>query len=431
MIVFAPRGSGLFQVADSGGPVTAVTALDEPNAEYQHGSPSFLPDGHRVLFVAKSRTGASVIWAVSLDNPARTRVTESSGGAQYANGYLLTTIGDPRALVAQPFDAARLAIDGAPQPVRDGLMFSTITGPSSFAVSPAGTLIVDRPPAVIHQLTWVDRVGRVLSTVGPAAVISNFALAADESVVATVDSLSGDLWRFDPERNDGRRLFQSGSRLPVLGPNGDLYFRSRLPKPGLRHLPAGANESTEVANPAGLNNFHDVTSDGRYLVLTSPPPRNEIWIQRAGQPDERRALVQGQFAATQARVSADRKWLAFTQLLPSGPEVFVQPFDRPGERLQVSRGGGYGPVWRRDTRELYYESTQGLMASTIADRGSSINAGVPQLLFPIRTQGYSPDQPDNFGVGGNGQKFLINTVVGDTDKAPLEVTLNWMAGLKK
>jgi hypothetical protein len=314
-------------------------------------------------------------------------------------------------------------------------MFSTITGASGYSVSSAGTLIVDRPPPVIHQLTWVDRVGRILSTVGPSAVIREFAVAADESVVASVthvDSSTADLWRYEPQRKDGHRLtFQAGSRMPVLGPRGDLYFRSRSPQPGIWSLSPGATDLIEVANPGGLNNFHDVTSDGRYQVLTSPPPRNEIWIQAVGQPDARKVLVKDQFAATQARVSSDRKWLAFTLSLSSGPEVFVQPFDRPGARVQVSRGGGTGPVWRADGRELFYESPQGLMALTIADRGSSVDAGIPERLFPIRTQGYAPDQPDNFGVAGNGQKFLINTVVGDTDNAPLEVTLNWTAGLKK
>jgi len=434
-IVFAPRGSGLFRIADSGGPVTAVTALDESSGEYQHGSPSFLPDGKRVLFLTMSRTAAATIWAVSLDNAARTRIVESGGGAQYSNGYLLTTIGSPRALVAQRFDATRLEIEGAAQTLRESLMFATTTGASGFSVSSAGTLIVDRPPAVIHQLTWFDRVGRVLSTVGPAAVITDFAVAADESVVANVthvDSSTADLWRYEPQRNDGLRLtFQAGGRLPVLGPNGDVYFRTRRPKPGLRSLSPGATDPVEVANPGDLNNFHDVTSDGRYQVLTSPPPRNEIWIQAVGQPDVRKLLVKDQFAATQARVSADRKWLAFTLALSTGPEVFVQPFDRPGARMQVSRGGGIGPVWRPDARELYYESSHGLMALAIADRGGPINVGAPQLLFPIRTQGYAPDQPDNFAVGGNGQKFLINSIIGDSDNAPLEVTLNWMSGLKK
>jgi Tol biopolymer transport system component len=444
-IVFAPRGSGLFKIADSGGAVTPVTALDETSGEYQHGSPSFLPDGQRVMFLALSKGGTGVIWAVSLDGAPRTRLAESNGGAQYANGYLLTTAGTPRALVAQPFDAAHLAIKGPTEPVRDRLMFSTITGASGYSVSSAGTLIVDRPPAVIHQLTWVDRVGRIVSTVGPAALIREFAVGADETVVASVthvDSSTADLWRYEPQRRDGHRLtFQAGSRMPVLGPRGDVYFRTRASQPGsdavdllrsgLRSLAPGAADHVEVPNPGGLINFHDMTSDGRYQVLTSPAPRNEIWIQAVGQPDARRLLVKDQFAATQARVSADRKWLAFTLALSTGPEVFVQPFDRPGARVQVSRGGGAGPVWRADGRELFYESPQGLMALTIADRGSSVEAGIPERLFPIRTQGYAPDQPDNFGVAGNGQKFLINTVVGDTDNAPLEVTLNWTAGLKK
>ena len=31
----------------------------------------------------------------------------------------------------------------------------------------------------------------------------------------------------------------------------------------------------------------------------------------------------------------------------------------------------------------------------------------------------------------HGQKFLVNTIVDDSDNAPLEVTLHWDAGLTK
>ena len=41
------------------------------------------------------------------------------------------------------------------------------------------------------------------------------------------------------------------------------------------------------------------------------------------------------------------------------------------------------------------------------------------------------NQPHNFEVAAHGQKFLVNTIVGDSDNAPLEVTLNWTTGLKK
>jgi len=34
-------------------------------------------------------------------------------------------------------------------------------------------------------------------------------------------------------------------------------------------------------------------------------------------------------------------------------------------------------------------------------------------------------------VAAHGQKFLVNTIVGDSDNVPLEITLNWMAELRK
>jgi hypothetical protein len=55
----------------------------------------------------------------------------------------------------------------------------------------------------------------------------------------------------------------------------------------------------------------------------------------------------------------------------------------------------------------------------------------PQKLFALHTQGYSFNQPDNVEVAASGQKFLVNTIVDDSDNAPIEVTLNWTKGLKK
>jgi hypothetical protein len=45
--------------------------------------------------------------------------------------------------------------------------------------------------------------------------------------------------------------------------------------------------------------------------------------------------------------------------------------------------------------------------------------------------GLMGNQPHNVEVAAHGQKFLVNTIVGDSDNAPLEVTLNWTTGLKK
>jgi hypothetical protein len=67
----------------------------------------------------------------------------------------------------------------------------------------------------------------------------------------------------------------------------------------------------------------------------------------------------------------------------------------------------------------------------ITERDGALDAGTPQKLFAIRTQGSVINQPHNFEVAAHGQKFLVNTIVGDSDNNPLEVTLNWTTGLTK
>ena len=67
----------------------------------------------------------------------------------------------------------------------------------------------------------------------------------------------------------------------------------------------------------------------------------------------------------------------------------------------------------------------------MSERDGALTAGTPQKLFAIRTQGRAVNQPHNVEVAAHGQKFLVNTIVGDSDNAPLEVTLNWTTGLKK
>jgi hypothetical protein len=208
-----------------------------------------------------------------------------------------------------------------------------------------------------------------------------------------------------------------------------VYFTA--PNFELRSLTVGGNEPEPYENPGGFVHFEDATSDGRYLVFKSRSEPASIWIQRAGVPSERRALVRDQFRATQPRVSPDGRWLAYTLDLPRGPEVFVQPFDRPGERIQVTRTGGIGAIWRGDSRELYYENGDRIMAVTMTERGGAVEAGTPQQLFTLHTQGTAPNSPHNVEVAADGQRFLVNAIVGGSDNVPIEVTLNWDVGLKR
>ena len=271
VIVFS-SSIGLMRVADTGGTPTPVSALNAANSEVVHTAPFFLPNGIHVLFLALAPSSTSgVIWATSIDEPARTRVAESSGGAAYADGWLLTTTGSPRRLLAQPFDPQRLTTSGSPQPVRDRLGFASTGGAPGFSLSANGVLVVDRPPPAIHQLAWMDRRGQVLSTIGPAAAIRDFALAPDERRVAApvhdIETGKADLWLYDSGREGGTRLtVQSVVIRPMWARDGRRIFFKVIPME-LRSLIPGATESQPFDNPGGFAHFEDLTRDGRYFLL--------------------------------------------------------------------------------------------------------------------------------------------------------------------
>jgi Tol biopolymer transport system component/tRNA A-37 threonylcarbamoyl transferase component Bud32 len=439
VIVFGTGDGPLWQISDSGGTATVLTTLDDTAQERIHAWPWFLPDGRHVLFLAMTRAQVEgVVWMIALDNPERRRVTESAGGAAYANGWLLTTRGTPRTLVAERFDTERLSGDQNPQLVSERLTTGNTGGGPGFSVAMNGTVVIDHRWLPLNQLTWVDRAGRVIGTIGPTATIPNFALAADDTTaVAGImdrDVLKGDLWVFDPQRPEGNRLTFDGSYArPLWAADGRRVFVTGFPNFTLKSVTLGGTQPEPFDNPGGFIFFEDVTRDGRYLIMKSlaQPPGPMIWAQRIGAPDERRVLVDDQFRAEQPRLSPDGRWLAFTLFLPGGAQIVVQPFELKGDRLQVSRTGGSGAIWRADSRELYYESAAGLMAVAISQREGSLVAGPPQRLFALRTQGLINNMPHNVEAAANGQKFLVNAIVGDTDSAPLEVTVNWMAGLKK
>jgi hypothetical protein len=236
VIAFAST-SGLLRVPDTGGLPTPVTTLSTTTNEFAHVTPSFLPDGRHVLFLALTQGQGSrgMIWATAIDNPARTRIVESWGGAEYATGWLLSTTGPPRGLVAQPFDPERLTLRGTPQPLRDRLPLANTSGLSGFSVSPSGVLVAHRPPPIVHQLVWVDRMGRTLGNLGPSATITAFALAPDEGrVVAEVldgDSQKRDLWLFGAGREDGTRLtYAEGTKSrPLWARDGRrIYFTNQF-----------------------------------------------------------------------------------------------------------------------------------------------------------------------------------------------------------
>ncbi len=110
-------------------------------------------------------------------------------------------------------------------------------------------------------------------------------------------------------------------------------------------------------------------------------------------------------------------------------EIFVQPFPGPGGKLQVSTNGGAQVRWRADGKELFYIALDGrLMAVPIglAPNRQSLESGVPVPLFLTNIGGaIQGAYKQQYVVAGDGQRFLMNSVVTQATPSPVTVILNW------
>ena len=107
---------GLVAIPSGGGPSRKITTPDAANGETRDLLPQFLPDGRRFLFTSGSNhPGGGALYAGSLDSEERLRISSIGSGATFvartgSTGYLVFER-DGR-VMAQPFDAATLRLDG-------------------------------------------------------------------------------------------------------------------------------------------------------------------------------------------------------------------------------------------------------------------------------------------------------------------------------
>jgi dipeptidyl aminopeptidase/acylaminoacyl peptidase len=120
----------------------------------------------------------------------------------YAAGHLLFL--RETTLMAQPFDLERLVLTGEPVPVAEQL--ATVANPPMAIVSTSqtGVLAYRTGTRIGHQLTWFDRSGKVLGTLGDPARYGDVELSPDGKRVAVsiLDQAqkTRDIWIIDIAR---------------------------------------------------------------------------------------------------------------------------------------------------------------------------------------------------------------------------------------
>jgi eukaryotic-like serine/threonine-protein kinase len=441
VIVFAQEGELAIQrVSAAGGEPTAVAKLAE--GEINQRRPFFLPDGRHFLYYAQGGAphsgGVFSVYVASLDSSERTYLLNADSQSLYSQGHLLFL--RETTLMAQPFDAGRLALTGEAFPVAEEIQTVGANPVGTFSASENGVLAYQTGESLSgSQLTWFDRTGKQLGVLGDAAASSDVQLSPDgkQASVSILDPArrTRDIWIYDVTRNLRTRLtFDPADELVLAwSPDGKtVAFNSR--RKGHLDLYRRAADGTGTEELLLEDNFNKYPMgfgpDGQSLVYVSSggPTGNDLFVLPLSADRKPMPFLNSQFSEAPGQFSPDGRWLAYQSNESGMPEVYVVPFPGPGGKRQISASGGSRPRWGRDGAELFYLSPDStLMVAAVNGRGSAFEVGAVSPLFQMRTSSLRSE----YDVSPDGQRFLVNTLPEQTSDVPITVVLNWTVGLEK
>ena len=144
-----------------------------------NGFPWFLPDGEHFLFAAGAGSGHMIIRVGSLSSTDSAAIGEADSNATYAAGRLLYLKGT--SLMAQPFDLSSLRTSGEAEPIAEGVeRFLDLVTVGAFTASNSGLLAYQTGPGGARkQLTWFDRTGKPIKTLGDPRAFFSIELSPD------------------------------------------------------------------------------------------------------------------------------------------------------------------------------------------------------------------------------------------------------------
>ncbi len=430
VILFSPNTtSAIFRVSAAGGSPVPVTSI-QAKIHTTHRWPEFLPDGKRFVYVAASHNKPAAatngLYLASLDGKENRQLNNVSASAIYSSGCLFYVRDD--ILFAQSV-SKNMAVEGDPRIVARGAIFDVAVWKSSVSVSRDGTLLFHTGPgAPRSELTWVDRKGSVLSTVGPPEVYRDCRLSPDgRRLLTTIGDPTSQIWIHDLERDVRRRFGVDGdwSLSPLWSSDGTAihYVALRDGKWCVVSAPSLGGKAARTLFEGG-NSASRVTGaspDGKWIVADLDG--NSVIIPVSGGKPERLFATELTRSAT---FSPDGNWIAYvSNENGTRSEVFVTSARDRATKWQVSNDGGTHPVWRADGKELFYLTAADRTLTSVA---IEISEGEPEIsrpreLFSALFESGQLDRP--YSVAGDGQRIIINiSKIGDA--SGLTLVKNWI-----
>jgi Tol biopolymer transport system component len=446
-ILYVPdRYSPIMKLPAGGGRPIAVSPPGPAGSKRNYSQPSLLPDGRHILYtVNESWEGGenNGIFAATIDGKDERRLVPVLSNARYVEpGYLVYA--KDGSLRAQRFDAGRLDVSGDPIALIDGIQYVGIYQSHLFSLSDAGLLAyVAGEGTLTRQITWVDRKGAILETVGKPGNYFSPRLSHDGKRItydqseATTDS--GDIWVYDRERGIATRLTfdPRNESSPVWSPDDAriLFFGNFPGRSDLFTVAADGTGKIETLLSNGADNLPtDWSRDGKSILLQSSHGSgmgNTDLVIYSVEKKVAAPWLETPFVEKAGRFSPDKRWIAYDSNESGRTEVYVRGFEPPGGKWSVSSDGGGSPVWRPDGRELFYISPDMKLMSVAVGPGTPFQASAPAPLFKLPGEILDLGLVAQFDVTADGQRFLMNLDTPSQVQRTITLVTNWTSLLKK
>jgi Tol biopolymer transport system component len=266
------QGEAIYRVSPDGGEAEVLLRPDASRREMRACWPWFLPDGESFLYSSKTADGQGQL-RIKRPGEAPKDVAPIDSQTQYVEPGFLVYVKEG-VLLAQRFDSRGGRVEGAPFALAPEVRNFLSTGWAAFATSRAGTLAY-RSESDVRRLSWFDREGKELGTVGPRGNFLSAAISPDGKTVLFDRVRSGtgtfDIWSLDLERGIETRLTSSphteaGPRWLPDG-SGIVYFATQSGVPQLVRRDLGTEREELLLPRPGFQEPMDVSPDGRTLLF--------------------------------------------------------------------------------------------------------------------------------------------------------------------
>jgi Tol biopolymer transport system component/predicted Ser/Thr protein kinase len=447
-IVYAPGNfTPLMRVSAAGGNAVPATRLDRASRELAHRWPRLLPDGRRFLYEVRKAaadpgapSGPVATFVGSIDSDEKHLVLTEGTGVTYAPpGYLLFRRANT--LMAVACDPKSLALRGDPVVLTGSLEGFAATGVSLFSVLEDLLVYSPRSGLTPSRLVWLDRTGKELSTVGPPARFTHFALSPDGRAAAVAQIEEGsppDLWVFDTGVGRGLRLTRDAlpQVIPVFSSDGRIFFSSFSSGPwDLWEITPQGRDMKPFLESQSTKSANDVSPDGRWLLYRefNSGSRGDLKAVPLEGDRQTRTFVAAAGDEGNADFSPDSRWVAYASDESGRKEVYAASFPDPTRRFRVSSDGGSQPRWSRDGKELFYVRSGQLMAAAVGRQGDDLTFGESRPLFPFPLYALVDpgfDLVTRYDVAPDGRFFALLRS-GEEKPTPFVLVFNWRETLKK